>query len=925
MLALGPIAFASPWILLALALLPILWRILRVIPPAPRQLRFPAIRLLYDLRQQEQTPAKTPWWLILLRVILATLIILGLAHPLLNPSGRLPGSGPMVVVVDDGWAAARDWPQRQRTLADLVDRAERDQRPVFLVTTSAQTGETPARATGPLRAAEARGAAQALLPKPWGTNRKATLAAVERLPIQGSAHAMWLADGLDDPDAKALAERLQRFGSLTVIQDGPRALPRVLRPPERRAGDLVAVAERVDPSGEERRWVRALGTDGRLIAREPLVFADGENRATSRFNLPTELRNDIARLDIEDETTTGAVVLLDERWRRRPVGIVSTTGFDASQPLLDAHHYLDRALSPFSEVRRGGATDLLKRELAVLALPDVGQMAPNDRDAVDSWLKDGGVVLRFAGPLLAGGGDDLVPVRLRRGDRALGGALSWAKPLPLAQFDPGSPFHGLSVPPDVLVSRQVLAEPALDLGDKTWARLVDGTPIVTAEKRGQGWLILVHTTSNAEWSNLALSGLFVEMLQRIVGLSRGIAGSSGDAALPPLETLDAFGRRSAPPPGVLSLPRGGVDATVSPHVPPGYYGNDLARVALNMSSDLKALAPLDRLPSGVLHGAYVGAREVDLRPWLMTAALLIGLADVLIGLALRGLLPIGQGAAAAMLALAVFVAVPRAEAQSFGQTPSFSQMPRAQVQRAPTSGADAFAMSAALQNKLAFVRTGNAQLDEVSRAGLQGLAGVLVRRTSVELIEPMAVDIEADELAFFPLIYWPITPEQPLPSSQAIGRLNIYLRNGGTILFDTRDQADIPTEVGGGGPGAQRLRQLVRGLEVPPLAPVPPDHVLTKAFYLLQDFPGRFAGGTVWVERREGSSEVSPVIIGSNDWAGAWAVGPNGRPLFAVVPGGKPQREMAFRFGVNLMMYALTGNYKADQVHVPAILERLGQ
>ncbi|MBM3572372.1 MAG: DUF4159 domain-containing protein, partial [Alphaproteobacteria bacterium] len=777
MLTLGPIAFASPWLLLALALLPILWRILRVIPPAPRQIRFPAIRLLYDLKQQERTPAKIPWWLILLRIILATLIILALAHPLLNPNARLPGSGPLVVVVDDGWAAARDWPQRQRTLADLTDRAERDARPVVLVTTAAQTSEATPRATGLLRAGEARVVAQALQPKPWGVDRKAALAVIERVSITGAAHAIWLSDGIDSPDASALAERLQRFGSLTVITDEAAALPRILMMPETRGNDLVAAAERIGAAGEERRWLRALGTDGRLIAREPLVFADGANRAEAKLVLPTELRNDIGRLDIEDESTAGAVVLLDERWRRRPVGIVSTTGFDASQPLLDPHHYLDRALAPFSEVRRGSASDLLKRELAVMVLPDVGPLAPHDRDALEAWLRAGGMVLRFAGPVLAGGGGDLVPVRLRRGDRALGGALSWAKPLPLAYFDPGSPFQGLNVPTDVVIGRQVLAEPALDLGEKTWARLVDGTPIVTAERRGAGWLILVHTTSNAEWSNLALSGLFVEMLQRMVGLSRGIAGAAGDAALPPIETLDAFGRQGAPPSSALALPRGGIDAQVGPQAPPGFYGSDLARVALNLSPSFKGLAALANLPTGVLRGAYATAREVDLRPWFMTAAILLGLADVLISLALRGLLPVGQAATAALAALALLGAADPARAQSLNPTP------RDQVQRAPVTGADAFAMSAALHNKLAYVRTGNAQLDEISRAGLQGLSGILVRRTSIEQIEPMAIDIEADELAFFPLIYWPVDREQRLPSAQAIGRLNIYLRNGGTIIF----------------------------------------------------------------------------------------------------------------------------------------------
>src|SRR5690606_13499405 len=128
-------------------------------------------------------------------------------------------------------------------------------------------------------------------------------------------------------------------------------------------------------------------------------------------------------------------------------------------------------------------------------------------------------------------------------------------------------------------------------------------------------------------------------------------------------------------------------------------------------------------------------------------------------------------------------------------------------------------------------------------------------------------------------------------------------------------------------PATARLRELARDLDVPPLTTVPPDHVLTKSFYLMQEFPGRWADGEVWVDAQEDrlNDGVSPVIIGGNDWAAAWAVDDSGRPLFPVVPGDERQREMAYRFGVNLVMYVLTGNYKSDQVHVPAILERLGQ
>ena len=230
------------------------------------------------------------------------------------------------------------------------------------------------------------------------------------------------------------------------------------------------------------------------------------------------------------------------------------------------------------------------------------------------------------------------------------------------------------------------------------------------------------------------------------------------------------------------------------------------------------------------------------------------------------------------------------------------------------------------ETRLAYVRTGVPAVDATSNAGLQGLGVVLNQRTSVEPPLPLGVDVETDELAFFPLLYWPVTAEQATPSDAALRRLNAYLKNGGTILFDTRDQ-NAGGSFGGTRPGTQALRELVRGLDIPPLIPTPPDHVLTKSFYLMQSFPGRWAGGTVWVEESQGqvNDGVSSVIIGANDWAGAWAVDDTGRPLFPAVPGGERQREMAYRFGVNLVMYALTGNYKSDQVHVPAILERLGQ
>ncbi len=245
--------------------------------------------------------------------------------------------------------------------------------------------------------------------------------------------------------------------------------------------------------------------------------------------------------------------------------------------------------------------------------------------------------------------------------------------------------------------------------------------------------------------------------------------------------------------------------------------------------------------------------------------------------------------------------------------------------------ADDYAQKATQETRLAYVRTGDGTVDTISEEGLKGLGLILSDRTSVIPGSPIGVNIESDEIVFFPLVYWPVLDSAAVPTPAALAKMDAYMKNGGTIFFDLRDDA-MGFESLSGTPAAQpkRSRRILAKLDIPPLEPVPENHVITKAFYLLRDFPGRYARGQLWVERTDASTTnnvdgVSSIIIGSNDYAAAWAMDDNSNPLYAVIPGNDRQREMAFRTGINIVMYALTGNYKADQVHVPALLERLGQ
>jgi hypothetical protein len=921
MLDLGPILFTAPWILTALAVLPILWWLLRITPPAPQILAFPPLRFLLALQPQEETPARTPLWLILLRMLIAALIILALAHPLWNPGERLHGSGPLVLVVDDGWAAGPGWRKRLLAMEALVDQAERDGRPVRIMTTARANPTDPLQISELIRPSEARQRLRGMRPKPWPNDRAGAIDALQGLDLEGSAHVAWLSDGINGPDAARLMERLQQLGALRVYRETGTALARLVVTPRSTQDGLAAPVLRSDPRGEVKLLMRLIDDDGRLLGQQEGIFADGEPKTEIRFKMPPNIRNRAARIEIEGESGAGAVFLMDERWRRRPVGVASGGLTEGSQPLLSEDYYLTRALEPFSDVRTAKVNELIEEQLSIIVLADIGKLAPSEVERLGSWIREGGVLLRFAGPRMAQGTDALVPVKLRGGRRALGGAMSWSQPARLLPFEETSPFAGLAIPPEVRISRQVLAEPSLDLNTRTWLRLSDGTPLVTAEHRGNGWLVLVHTTANTEWSNLPLSGLFVEMLQRISNLGQGVAGDDGKAVFPPLQTLDGFGVLGPALGSAVAISgKDFLKAKPGPNTPPGYYGRGDTRRALNIASGVERLAPLEGAPSGVKLVDYTVEAGFDAKPWLLLAALLLLLADLIISYVLRGLGP--RRATATVASIMVLTA---------GMlTLSAPDTARAQTIQAakPQNTEEAFALKATLETRLAYILTGDAQLDAASHGGLKGLSTLLRQRTAVEPGDPIGVNIDRDELSLFPVLYWPVSISQRPLSNKAVEKLNAYLRGGGTVLFDTREQSQISFDpFGVGGPESAKLRDMLGSLDIPTLIPVPKDHVVNKSFYLLKGYPGRWTGGTVWVERRGGrhNDGVSSVIIGSHDWAGAWAVDRSGAAMFPMSSGGERQREMAYRFGVNWVMYALTGNYKTDQVHIPAIIERLGQ
>ncbi|NHT76388.1 DUF4159 domain-containing protein [Rhizobiaceae bacterium CRRU44] len=951
-----PFVFSSPLMLAALVALPAIWWLLRLTPPKPVTEVFPPLRILAGVLKREETPSKSPWWLTALRMLVAALIILAIADPVVNPRvGTLSAAGPLALVIDNGWATANDWERRVRTADALITEAESADVPVSIVFSADRENDgVPGTAT----AARTRLAAAA--PRPLRPNRTEAVAAL-RTGLDGTRPGTlaFISDGIASGDD-------------TVMRDLASLSPQSLRLIESDGGDAIALtgavneadamritATRLESAAPRTVALTAFDTRGRAISNGSIIFPAGEATASGTLTAPFELRNDFARIGIDGLATAGSTYLLDDGFRRRRVALLSGEARDQSQPLLSPLYYINRALAPYADLVQPTETDLavalpqlLEQKPSMVIMADIGRLPEDTTPAMTRWIQNGGTLVRFAGPRLAAApaDDPLVPVRLRQGERALGGTLSWSEPQPLAPYPATSPFAGMPRPEGITVNRQVLAEPTADLSQRTWASLADGTPLVTTRTLGAGRIVLFHVSAEATWSNLPISGDFVEMLRRVVQLSRsgGVTSEGGAAAqaLPPYRLMNADGTLVTETGGARPLEiAAGVTPVADVEHPPGLYGSEEGFVALNLLPRDATLRPIEStdLPMPYTSEALIGSEAWSMKPALFSAALILLIMDTLIVLFMAGTFARTNRLRTATAMLAIGVTALGASVLS--PQPAHAQaQPAPQAPAAPAQGpiddtrpGDEEILGHLDNTHLAYVVTGESEVDRISERGLAGLTEFLTYRTTLEPGAPVGLDISKDELSFYSLIYWPISANAEMPSPAAISRIDAYMRAGGTVLFDTRDQLSSLSAASGTSPNTERLQAILSDLDIPPLEPVPTDNVLTKSFYLLTSFPGRYTGSPLWIEAQPQSTSeqserparsgdgVSPIMITGNDLAGAWATDDNGAPLLPTVPPDEMQREYAFRSGVNIMMYMLTGNYKADQVHIPALLERLGQ
>ncbi len=929
------LSLLHPAALLALLTLPVLWWLLRHLPPTPRRLFYPAAAVLKSEGVAVRQSERPPRWLIVLRLLLAGLLILAAAGPrwraddaAVLATGKNAGPRRVLLVIDNGFPAAESWHRRMTALARLVRAWPSDTR-IHVVATAPAPGRPFAIAdafTHSLSPAGVRRRLAALAPQPFLPQRdvlaRQLQALQERKALAGIVRVLWVTDGFDWAGTEALRTALAAFGPITILglhePVGPFALQAVYRSP---AGYRVTVVRPPDRR-ETQVTVQLVRQDGLVMAAAMLRFAPGVRKMEAVL-APGAFANRQAaaiRLEVPGEASAAHVYPLDRTRQWHRIGILAGPG-DSARPFAAPAYYLARALREAGDVVTGAWERIRAEGPDVVIVADRPVLGEEEQKQLRRFVEDGGLLVRFAGPRYENRHDPLHPVPLARGARLVGGDLSWERPQQIAPFPIDSPLHGLTVPADVTVSGQVLALPGAQAA-RVLARLADGTPLVTARVLGRGLLVFVHTSADPSWSNLALSPIFPRFLEALLAVTAVEArpqkaaapeGRKKTATLVPELVLTGTGRLVAAPPGVAPLPA--ADLMRRPldwAAPAGFYRGPGGR---------RLLRPLQGIPGGIgpdftfrpMAGTpadieALAAGERALWPALLVAAVLLLMLERLLLVRShvsafwtgghRRLLRARPGGTAGGVLLALLLLPAGARAADRPPDP-------------------ARVIAAVSQPRIAYVRTGERARDERIRAGLEGLTRLVRLRTAAALDQPMGVTLAGDlPLALFPLVYWAPAADRPPLTASERARVRRYVRAGGILFIDLAGNGDRQADL---------RRLLGDDVLLPPLIALDDRHILARSFYLLDWFPGRRDGQVVWVSADSlgQDAKVSPVVIGAHDWVGAWAIGPDGRFLVPELPGGIEQREFAFRFGINLVMYALAGTYKGDQIHLPAILERL--
>ncbi len=846
-------SFAAPWAFAALLALPLLWWLLRLTPPRPKRVLFGAFPLLKNLQTTQQITARAPWWLWLLRLILAATIITAAAHLQYNaPTDQADADNTaLILVTDNSAAAAANWPWLQsQTQRVLADAAQNNRAVLWLTTTGKNKYGLQLASTVAAQIATAQ-------PSPWPANLTELTDQLANNAIAPDAEIIWLNSGAYPDFPSELTDALANYSKLTVLQ-----APAQLAWLSNWQNHAVTVERfNQNPQAGQLNWLDA---QGHLLSSQSFDWPAAQTRLTIPANFPADKSHLIHAVQLAGQSHAGAMWLLDPPGLP-PSGIVKPSATHYSTPLLNPIYYLNNALQTLgAKPQIDELAVLLNQHLPIIMLPDI-VLDATQQNAVHTYIAQGGLLIRWLGPATLPALDDtLYPIPFLRQLRNSNSLTEHADILTAQAWPAHSALQAVPLPGDLTFAKVMDLLPA-NPNVTVLGSLQNQTPWLASQKIGKGQLIAIYTSATPEWSNLPITPLMPNLIAALLqqaDIDQITTEPINRSDFVMQQMVNAFGQIVKPTSPALILNND--TNIITPATPPGKYQNNTATRFLNLGANWQGLMPFDHWPANTQFDyRTTPPASQDYSGYLWLAALCLLLIDSYVTLSMRGLLPRWpHGKSLAALGLLLILWAPQAHAaDEMGL--GYLGPPQQPLQQALTT----------LQQNLN-------------------------TRTTATFSAPIAVEPNTADLALFPVLFWQPTTSALAPN--AAPAMQNYLSKGGMLVIFAGDDA-------------QNLATITKNLQLPALQTLPANHVLWHSFYLLQ--AGAWLTQPIWLDQIavNHESQIASVIILPADLLDKMADPAN------------TDRETAVRLFINVMIYALTGDYKSDQVHLPYILERLGQ
>ena len=893
------ISFGNIFAFSGLITLPIIFLLIKYYPPKPKKRVYSSFFLLKNIINRNTIKTNFPLWLLLFRLLICFLIILFFSDPYFKKDQQTENYENYIIISDNAWSKASNWQNYKNIVKEISLEAENNSKKIHLYLASNEDLFDPVIFRSQNEISE-------YLNKNPPIAKQITRENINEILKMNNffktSKVFFIYSNYDSSSKNAQLETLR-----LIEENNPATI--IINPVEKITylkevainNEKVEIKiKRIGIYNNQDLTLEIYDKNEDILFKKKYYF----NKNVDEFKLiesfPIETINQFFKITILNESHAGAHYYLDDYRKSLSIGIVAENDSFIEKPLLSPIYYLKKSLDKDHIINFAPIDKLIDNNKSIIFLPSDSKLEKSDIQKLKSWIQSGGTLIKFSDKKIVSQKNLYFDgVAYFQSLREIATDFSLQNNLSIKSFEKDSIFSNLKIPADLIFKKQLIIDGfAPDIS--ILASLEDQSPLITMKNLGVGKVILFHITSNNEWSNLPLSSLFRDIISRLLFIPK-LQKYKNSEDLTLKSAINSFGKLAEPLKNyTLRNNFGEIKIYPSSRNPAGIYENENFSIALNLSTNLNTETFLSNSTEKIIIKNNYQKNILKLNSLILSLIFIMFFIDMIISIIMKkNLLQKSMLKNLNLIAFACIIFV-----ICIGQKKIYAEENYNGIY-------------------LAYVRSEDPLLNQIANSGLEKLKEYLIERTSISPKGVKEINLATDKLFYYPLIYWQISEIVPRLNNETIEKIKNYFETGGIILFDFINlsksfysESETQLEI---------LKSLFSDLGIDSLQQVNKDHTLTRSYYLLDNYPGRFDNKILLIdtENLDKKDGVSSAVVGLNHWIGAWAVDENNYPLYQAVPGGERQRELSFRFGINLIMYALTGNYKSDQIHNKSILKRL--